>query len=326
MGLIGLVMGLAPALGPTLSGLVVQDHSWRILFYALLPVVIANLLLAAFSLQNVGERHREKLDYISILLSTTGFAGLLYGVNLAGDQSAPRVWAGAVILSGILFIILFIRRQLKLTVPLLDFRLFKSRSFSLASIIGVLMFIVMVGAELLIPLYVQNVRGLTPSESGLMLLPGALLLGCTSVISGKIYDRYGVKIVLRGGFTLIAGVSLLISLMLSQDSSILILAVLYVFLMVGIGFIMTPVTAYAMASVPPQMIAHASPMTISIRSLASSMGGVLLIAIMTITMNYSSFTFPVNMMQGFHAAFWCLTVVAIAGLGLSFNLKGLTHS
>ncbi|MEI2394546.1 MULTISPECIES: DHA2 family efflux MFS transporter permease subunit [Paenibacillus] len=326
MGLIGLVMGLAPALGPTLSGLVVQDHSWRILFYALLPVVIANLLLAAFSLQNVGERHREKLDYISILLSTTGFAGLLYGVNLAGDQSAPRVWAGAVILSGILFIILFIRRQLKLTVPLLDFRLFKSRSFSLASIIGVLMFIVMVGAELLIPLYVQNVRGLTPSESGLMLLPGALLLGCTSVISGKIYDRYGVKIVLRGGFTLIAGVSLLISLMLSQDSSILILAVLYVLLMVGIGFIMTPVTAYAMASVPPQMIAHASPMTISIRSLASSMGGVLLIAIMTITMNYSSFTFPVNMMQGFHAAFWCLTVVAIAGLGLSFNLKGLTHS
>lgn len=326
MGLIGLVMGLAPALGPTLSGLVVQDHSWRILFYALLPVVIANLLLAAFSLQNVGERHREKLDYISILLSTTGFAGLLYGVNLAGDQSAPRVWAGDVILSGILFIILFIRRQLKLTVPLLDFRLFKSRSFSLASIIGVLMFIVMVGAELLIPLYVQNVRGLTPRESGLMLLPGALLLGCTSVISGKIYDRYGVKIVLRGGFTLIAGVSLLISLMLSQDSSILILAVLYVFLMVGIGFIMTPVTAYAMASVSPRMIAHASPMTISIRSLASSMGGVLLIAIMTITMNYSSFTFPVNMMQGFHAAFWSLTVVAIAGLGLSFNLKGRTHS
>ncbi|NOU81869.1 DHA2 family efflux MFS transporter permease subunit [Paenibacillus sp. LMG 31459] len=326
MGLIGLVMGLAPALGPTLSGLVVQDHSWRILFYALLPIVIANLLLAAFSLQNVGERHREKLDYISILLSTTGFAGLLYGVNLAGDQSAPRVWAGAVILSGILFIILFIRRQLKLTVPLLDFRLFKSRSFSLASIIGVLMFIVMVGAELLIPLYVQNVRGLTPRESGLMLLPGALLLGCTSVISGKIYDRYGVKIVLRGGFTLIAGVSLLISLMLSQDSSILILAVLYVFLMVGIGFIMTPVTAYAMASVSPRMIAHASPMTISIRSLASSMGGVLLIAIMTITMNYSSFTFPVNMMQGFHAAFWSLTVVAIAGLGLSFNLKGRTHS
>lgn len=159
-----------------------------------------------------------------------------------------------------------------------------------------------------------------------MLLPGALLLGGTSVISGKIYDRYGVRLVLRGGFTLIAGVALLISLMLSQDSSILILAVLYVFLMVGIGFIMTPVTAYAMASVSPRMIAHASPMTISIRSLASSMGGVLLIAIMTITMNYSSFTFPVNMMQGFHAAFWSLTVVAIAGLGLSFNLKGRTHS
>ncbi|NQX44003.1 multidrug efflux MFS transporter [Paenibacillus tritici] len=323
MGLIGLVMGLAPALGPTLSGLVVQEHSWRILFYALLPVVTVNLLLAAFSLKNVGERHKEKLDYSSILYSSIGFAGLLYGVNLAGDPGTSRAVAGSVVLGGILFIILFIRRQLKLEVPLLDFNLFRNRNFTLASIIGALLFIVMIGAELLLPLYVQNVRGLTPRESGLMLLPGALVMGCTSVISGRLYDRYGVKLVLRGGFTLIAGVTVLLALLLSLHTSILALTVIFALLMLGVGLIMTPVTAYAMASVSVRMIAHASPMTISIRTIASSTGGVLLIAIMTFTMNSGTSAALSHMMPGFHAAFWSLAGLAIIGLCLSFSIRGL---
>ncbi|MEK4043015.1 DHA2 family efflux MFS transporter permease subunit [Paenibacillus sp. FSL H8-0048] len=203
MGLIGLVMGLAPALGPTLSGLVVQEHSWRILFYGILPIGIANLLLAAFCLKNVGESHKEKLDLRSILYSTIGFASLLYGVNLAGEQGASLIMAGMVTLIGILFITLFIRLQIQLTIPLLDFNLFRNRRFTSASIIGVLMFIVMVGSELLLPLYVQNVRGLTPRESGLMLLPGALLMGLTSVFAGRLYDRYGIQLILRGGYILI---------------------------------------------------------------------------------------------------------------------------
>ncbi|WNS45598.1 MDR family MFS transporter [Paenibacillus sp. MMS20-IR301] len=323
MGLIGLVMGLAPALGPAIAGLVVQEHSWRILFYALLPVVIANLFLAGFTLKNVGERHQEKLDRSSVLYSSIGFAGLLYGVNLAGEQGASMVLAAAFILTGILFIVLFIRRQLKLAAPLLDFNLFRNRSFTLASIIGVLMFVVVVGAELLLPLYVQNVRGLTPRESGIMLLPGALLLGVASVISGRLYDRYGVRMVLRTGFSMIGGITVLLAFLITLNTPTAVLAVSYALIMAGIGFTMTPVTAYAMASVPPRSIAHASPLTISIRSLASSMGGVLFIAIMTFFMNSSSAVYPVNALQGFQAAFWSLGIFAIIGLGLSFNVKGL---
>lgn len=321
MGLVGLVMGLAPLLGPTLSGIVVQEHSWRILFLAVLPILLANMLLAAFSLRNVGETHQEKLDPRSILYSSVGFAGLLYGVNQAGAQGANLMMAGTVIITGILFIVMFIKRQLNLSIPLLDFNLFRNSRFTAASIIGVLMFIVMVGAELLLPLYIQNVRGLTPRESGLMLLPGALFMGLSSVISGRLYDRYGIHLVLRGGYILIAGNTLLLTLLSSLNASILMLAALYAFLMVGIGFIMTPITAYAMGSVSAGMIAHASPMTITIRSLASSLGGVLLIAVMSMSADYSSLSFPGDVLQGIHAGFWTLTATAAAGLILSFNLK-----
>jgi MFS transporter, DHA2 family, multidrug resistance protein len=301
MGLVGLVMGLAPALGPTLSGFVVQEHSWRLLFYGIFPVIMANLLLAAFSLRNVGETHQEKLDLRSILYSTIGFAGLLYGINQAADQG---IIAGAYTLGGILFIVVFIKRQLKLSVPLLDFNVFRNRKFTLASIIGVLIFIVALGVELLLPLYVQNIRGLTPRESGLMLLPGALLMGVSSVISGRLYDRYGIRLVLRGGFIIIAAGTLLLTLLVPLHISILLLAAVYTLLMSGVGFIMTPITAYAMGTVSVTMIVHASPMTITIRSLASSMGGVMLIAVMTVS-------------QGIIASFWMLTAVAAAGLFLA---------
>ncbi len=321
MGLIGLVMGLAPALGPTLSGLVVQEHSWRILFYALLPIVAANLLLASFSLKNVGEPHQAKLDLRSILYSTVGFAGLMYGVNRAGEQGNSRLITWAFILGGIIIIVLFIHRQLKLTVPLLDFNLFRNRRFTQSTIIGVLMFIVMAGVELLLPLYAQNVRGLTPRMSGMMLLPGAVLLGVTSMISGRLYDRYGIKLIIRGGFSLISVITLLLTLLLSANASMILLAIVYALLMVGIGFIMTPVTAFAMASVPVPMIAHASPMTITIRSLSSSMGGVMLISIMAASMNHASVHFPGNILQGLLNSFWTLTGIAAIGLYISFILK-----
>ncbi|OKP93917.1 DHA2 family efflux MFS transporter permease subunit [Paenibacillus sp. P32E] len=321
MGLIGLVMGLAPALGPSLSGLVVQEHSWRILFYAVLPVVIANLLLATVSLKNVGDTHHEKLDLKSILYSTLGFAGLLYGVNRAGEQGGSRLITWAIIFAGIIIIVMFIHRQLKLAVPLLDFNIFRNRRFTQSSMIGVLMFIVMVGVELLIPLYAQNVRGLTPKMSGLLLLPGAILLGITSMVSGRLYDRYGIRLIIRGGFSIIAIITLLLTLLLSTHTSMVLVAAIYALLMVGIGFIMTPVTAYAMASVPVTMIAHASPMTITIRSLSSSMGGVMLISIMTASMSHSSIHFPESMLHGLYASFWTLTGIAAIGLCISFYLR-----
>ncbi|MBT2288519.1 DHA2 family efflux MFS transporter permease subunit [Paenibacillus albidus] len=321
MGLVSLVMGLAPALGPTLSGLIVQHHSWRILFYGMAPLVLANFVLAYFSLKNVGEAHEAKLDYRSILYSSLGFPGLLYGLSAAGEQGSSAVLSWAFLIGGVLMIVLFITRQLGLTQPLLDFRLFRYRMFTHSSIIGVLMFIVMVGVELLLPLYAQNVRGLTPRESGLMLLPGALLLGVSGLIAGKLYDRFGVILLVRRAFILITAVTFLLTISLYFEGPYVLLVVMNTLLMAGFGFIMTPITAFTMSSVPKPMITHASPMTISLRSLSSSTGGALLITIMTASADYSTAVFPGNMLHGMQTAFWALTAIAGIGFCFTFYLK-----
>lgn len=318
MGLASLIVGLAPAVGPTISGFVVQDHSWRILFFGVAPIAIANFFVAYYCLENVGETNKTKLDRRSVLYSTLGFGSLLYGFSILGEQGRSALLSAAILVAGFIITFLFVKRQFKLAVPLLDFNVFRYPRFTYASIIGVILFIVMAGVELLLPIYAQNVRGLMPRESGLLLLPGALLMGVSGVISGKIYDRFGGRHLIRIGFFWIAAVSSLLTMTLTVHASFSLLMGIYALLMTGIGFMMTPITALAMASLPNSIMKYASPMTTAIRTLSMSMGGALLITLMTITADYSSVSFPVNMLEGIRAAFWTLTVIAAGGFFLSF--------
>ncbi|WP_379131714.1 DHA2 family efflux MFS transporter permease subunit [Paenibacillus sp. sgz500958] len=321
MGLVGLVMGLAPALGPTLSGFVVEHQSWRLLFYGVLPVALANLLLAYISLRNVGEKNTAKLDLRSVLYSSLGFAGLLYGLSLAGDQGKSAVLAGVVIFAGAGMIVLLIRRQLKLAEPLLDFNLFRSRMFTYSSVIGVILFFVVIGLELFLPLYAQKVRGLTPRESGLMLLPGALLMGGSGLISGRLYDRFGVRMLTRVSFLSMTATLLVLAILLTLHTPFLLLILIFALFMTEVGFIMAPITAFTMSSVPASRLAHASPMTITIRSLGGSTSGAVLVAVMTSVSGYSGLDFPGNMLQGIRVVFWILAAMAGLGLVLTFYLK-----
>ncbi|MEK5164286.1 DHA2 family efflux MFS transporter permease subunit [Paenibacillus sp. FSL R5-0527] len=318
MGLASLIVGLAPALGPTISGLVVQHHSWRVLFYGVAPITIANLVVAYFCLKNVGEIEKAKLDCRSILYSTLGFGGLLYGFSIVGEQGVSARLSWSIIAVGLFMVFLFVKRQFKLAVPLLDFNVFRYPRFTYPSIIGVILYIVMAGAELLLPIYAQNVRGLMPRESGLLLFPGALLMGLFGWLSGKIYDRFGLRLLIRAGFLFIVAVTLLLTLTLTVHMSYSLLVVIYALLMAGMGFMLTPITAFAVASLPGSISTYASPMTTAIRFLGMSMGGALLITMMTFTADASLAVFPVNMLEGIHAAFWALTAAAAVGFFLTF--------
>jgi len=318
MGLASLIVGLAPALGPTISGFVIQNHSWRILFYGVAPIAIANLFVAYYCLENVWDTHKAKLDWRSILYSSLGFGCLLYGFSILSDQGKGIQLALTFLIVGFAVSFLFVKRQFKLAVPLLDFNVFRYPRFTYASIIGVVLFIVMAGVELLLPIYAQNVRGLLPRESGVMLPPDALLMGVSGVVSGKIYDRYGGRYLIRIGFFGIATVTVLLTIALSIHAPYGLLVGLYALLMTGVGFMMTPITGFAMASLPNSMMNYASPMTTAIRTFGMSMGGALLIPLVTITADYSSLSFPINMHQGIQAAFWSLALVAASGFLLTF--------
>jgi len=320
-GVFSFVLALAPALGPSLSGFIIQNHSWRLLFYILLPITVLNLVFAYFTLKSVGETRKIKIDIISVALSAFGFSNLLYGFGAAGEQGWANPYTWGTISAGLIILFLFIKRQLKLNQPLLNFNVFQNRMFVYSSIMGVVLFIVMVGTELLLPMYAQVVRGLSPRETGLMLLPGAFVIGISALVSGRLYDRYGVRPLVRGGFLFIAIISGILSIMLNENMLYAHMILLYTLLMLGIGFMLTPITAFSMASVPKHLVPHASPMNITMRMIGSAIGGAMLVTILTTQTNISALPFPENRIQGFQVAFWITTSLAILGFILSFYLK-----
>src|SRR5699024_6197532 len=167
MGLFGLVIAFAPAIGPTLSGWIVEHFDWRVLFYMILPIGIIDIIIAYFILQNVTKQTHPKLDVLSVILSTLGFGGFLYGFSVAGSSG----WSSAeVILSitiGALTIVWFILRQLKLEQPILEFRVFQYKLFTVTTVIGMVTFMAMIGAAVVLPLYMQDMLGFSAVESGL---------------------------------------------------------------------------------------------------------------------------------------------------------------
>ncbi|MGV3463752.1 MAG: DHA2 family efflux MFS transporter permease subunit, partial [Heyndrickxia sp.] len=173
MGLFGLVMVFAPAIGPTLSGWIVEHYSWRMLFHIVLPIAIAIVIIAFFLLKDKKEKVEIKLDILSFILSTIGFGGILYGFSSAGDKGwdAPEVYITLIV--GGISLILFIWCQFLIPVPMLEFRVYKYPMFTLASAISVVLMMAMFSAMLLLPMYIQSIRGISPLKSGLMLLPGA---------------------------------------------------------------------------------------------------------------------------------------------------------
>jgi len=170
MGLFGLVIAFAPAIGPSLSGWLVDQFPWRSVFYVVLPIAIFDMIAAYFLLKNVTELKKPKLDILSVILSTIGFGGLLYGFSIAGDMGWSSSQVILAIVVGIISLYLFITRQLKLKEPLLEFRVFKYGIFTLATGLGMVVFAAMIGTNVILPLYMQNMIGFTALKSGLVLL------------------------------------------------------------------------------------------------------------------------------------------------------------
>src|SRR5690625_2035097 len=194
MGLFGLIIGFAPAIGPTLSGYVVEFWPWRSLFIIITPLAALNVVFAYFFMRNVTEQTNPKVDVISILLSTLGFGGLLYGFSVAGVSGWTSMKVLVPIFAGIIIVGLFVRRQFTLLQPILEMRVLKNQYFLMASLIGIIVFVSMVSANNIVPVLMQDMLGFTAFQSGLALLPGAIAMGIISLIAGWLFDRYGIRL------------------------------------------------------------------------------------------------------------------------------------
>ena len=278
MGMFGLVMVLAPAIGPTLSGWIVEHYDWSVLFKMILPISIISLALSIWKLDNVLPNRPAKIDILSVVLSTIGFGGLLYGFSTASTAGwgAIEVWGTIVI--GTIGLIWFVIRQLRLEEPLLDLRIYTYLAYALASVISMVLSVAMFSGMILTPAYVQNVRGIEPFEAGLMMLPGALIMGIMSPITGKLFDKMGPRILAIVGLT-ITTLSTIGLGYLEADSSYLYIITVYTIRMFGISLVMMPIMTNGLNALPNRLNPHGTAMNNTAQQVAGAIGTAILVTI-----------------------------------------------
>lgn len=320
MGLFGLVISFAPAIGPTLSGWIVGQYPWRALFYIVIPIALIDLIFAYFFLKNVTKQTFPKLDIISVVLSTLGFGGILYGFSSAGAtgwSSLPVLLSIAV---GAVSLFLFIRRQGVLKEPLLEFRVFEYKIFTLSTILSVIVFISMIGSATILPIYMQDMHGFTPLESGLMLLPGAIIMGIMNPITGRIFDAFGGKWLAIIGL-LIVTVSTFQFTVLTAETSFTYLTIMHAIRMFGVAMVMMPVTTAGLNQLPERLIPHGTAMSNTMRQVSGSIGTALLVTIMTSAALDPQEYGVEGLIRGVNISFIAAGILSLIGVFLSFFLK-----
>jgi len=318
MGMYGLVIAFAPAIGPSLSGYLVDHYAWRSVFYVVLPIALVIIIAASILLKNVTELTNPKMDSLSIVLSTLGFGGLLYGFSIAGNTGWLHLNVGISIIVGAVSLYLFIQRQLKLDEPILEFRVFKYTVFTLATALGMIVFASMIATTVILPIFMQNLLGFNAFHSGLMLLPGAIVMGIMNPVAGSLFDKYGAKWLLRTGFAILAVTTFMFT-NLSEETTFTYLAVLNAIRILGIAMVMMPSTTLGLNQLPSHLIAHGTAMNNTFRQISGAIGTAVLVAI---TITGASGDGSVSAaIHGVNVAFHVAGYVAVFGFLLSFTIK-----
>lgn len=273
MGIVGLVIMFAPAIGPTLSGIIVEYFGWRFLFIFVMPFTIFSILFALKYLVNVTEMTKPKIDWISIVYSTIGLGSTIYGFSHAGESAdgfmTPSVFIPIII--GVIAILLFVFRQLKLDEPLMDLRVFKFPMFSHAVVLFVIIIMVMFASELILPVFMQGPMGLTAAAAGLLLLPGSLLNGIMSPFMGALFDKVGPKVMMIPA-TIILAVTMFMFSNLTAETPEWFIIVGFMLIMLSVSATMMPAETNGLNQLPKHLYAHGTAVVSTLQPLAGAIG------------------------------------------------------
>ncbi len=289
MGMVSMVISLAPALGPTLSGAVLDSLHWRWLFGIVLPIAIVALVIGAKWMTNLGETSKAPFDVISVVLATIAFGGIVFGLSQFGSDSSnvpdgqlsPALLGGIVTGVGVLTLGLFIWRQVVLQRDdraLLDLRTFKSRNFTISVATMTIVAVAMFGTLTLLPLYLQNVAGLVAFEAGLVLMPGSIMMGLLGPFMGRVYDAKGPRALLVPG-TLLITAALFTYSTVSETTPVWLLIVVQSVMSIGLAMSFTPLFSASLGSLPKKLYSHGSASLNTMQQVGGAIGVAVLIAI-----------------------------------------------
>lgn len=332
MGLIGVAIIIAPAIGPAYAGYMLDNFNWRSLFYGIIPFAVLVIILAFFYLKNVGERKYPKLDVRGVLLSTVGFGTLLYGFSRAGAIGWKSTEVLLSLAVGMVSLVLFSTTQLKSENPLLELKAFKYNMFTLTTLINVAVTVVMYADMMLLPIYLQNMRYYSALEAGMLMLPGALLMGLMMPIAGRLFDRFGAKwlsiigivitIVTTIGFT-----------SLTDSTSYTYLMLLSTGRRFGMALFMMPITTAGLNQLPASLHPHGTAISNTVKQVSGAIGTALLVTILTkqaqvhaVKLTVEGITDQTQLLlkasiAGMNDAYFVVIIFGLIGLLMSFFIK-----
>ncbi|HCY1574908.1 TPA: DHA2 family efflux MFS transporter permease subunit [Staphylococcus aureus] len=280
MGTMGIAMILAPAIGPTLSGYIVQNYHWNVMFYGMFIIGILAILVGFVWFKLYQYTTNPKADILGIIFSTIGFGALLYGFSEAGNKGWGSVEIETMFAIGIIFIILFVIRELRMKAPMLNLEVLKFPTFTLTTVINMVVMLSLYGGMILLPIYLQNLRGFSALDSGLLLLPGSLIMGLLGPFAGKLLDTIGLKPLAIFGIAVMTYATWELT-KLNMDTPYMTIMGIYVLRSFGMAFIMMPMVTAAINALPGRLASHGNAFLNTMRQLAGSIGTAILVTVMT---------------------------------------------
>ncbi|MBT1171844.1 multidrug efflux MFS transporter [Bifidobacterium sp. MA2] len=322
MGWFGLVIAFAPALGPTMSGFIIDFLPWRFLFVPLIVIAVVVLAVAVPTVRDVTTPTDPTIDVASVALSTLGFGGLLLGFSLAGQSgwTSPDTLGSLVV--GVVALCLFIGRQLRLSRPMLDFRVFAKPMFTLPMIVVVLVFVTFITTMNILPMYIQDSLGMTALQSGLLLMGGGVAEGVFNPVAGRLFDRVGIRRIAPPAIALVAFSAFMLSRM-GADTPAWWPALFFTLMMTGVAFCLMPLTTTALNQLTGPLIPHGTAMNNTLRQTMAAIGIAICFTVMT------THTLPASvagsseagLAHGVDAVFMVSTAVSLLAFALSFLVR-----
>ncbi|WP_205136840.1 DHA2 family efflux MFS transporter permease subunit [Virgibacillus halotolerans] len=313
MGVMGLVMLAGPALGPTLAGLILDTLSWHWIFWVTIPFLLFSLIFGFAYLANVNEIRKVSVDALSVILSTIGFGGIVYGVSTAGSAGWTSSIVIGTIIIGFIALIIFAVRQTKMENPMLNLKAFNYPLFILGVIMSFITFFNMLSMLVILPMYMQMALMIAAFTTGLILLPGSLLNCILAPIIGRLFDKYGPKAVITPG-TILVAIGYLVYAQLGTDTALWLIVLNHVVMMLGIGAVLASVQTNTLNSLPKRYYPDGIAITQTIQQVAGAIGIAVMVSVLAAKQN-SYLTTVAN--EPAVAAAMGTTLVFQIGLGLA---------
>nr|WP_258046276.1 DHA2 family efflux MFS transporter permease subunit [Leifsonia shinshuensis] len=327
MGNVSIVISVAPAIGPTISGVILNFLAWRWIFLIVLPIALVMLLIGIKFVENVTETRKSRVDVLSVILSAFGFGGLVYGLTLSGESgpaaasNGPMLWGSLAV--GVVTLAAFITRQLLLQRrdrALLDLRTFRSPIFTAAIVLMAITTASLFGVIIVLPLYLQHVLHLDVLGTGLLLLPGGLVMGLAAPFVGRLYDRIGPRPLVIPGAILVSLVMWGLT-MVTETTPVYLVLIAHITMSLGLALMFTPLFTAGLGAVPPHLYSHGSAILGTIQQVGGAAGTALLVAVLsaqTAALAAGGASLDAATAGGIRAAFFAAAIISVFGVVGSF--------